>query len=525
MIYDSFLDFTSDNFLEIGTFQIKWYAVCILTGVILAAILGVREAKKFGIAPNLILDGVLICVPLAIIGARLYYVFTSWADFDKGNFVDTFLAIIGFTDNGTFELAGLAINGGILVALIFVPVYCKIRKINVFHVFDLLAPGLLIGQICGRWGNFFNQEAHGPNILERPSWLLNLVPDFIMDRMTFRSKVYDSALGDYIYKTATWHPTFFYEAIWNLIALVIILISRRKNKHQRVGDSVAFYLLWYGLGRALIIEPLRMDPLLFVQSAGPDILFNRVNVVINLVLAVIGLVWLILKHIKFKEPFYIEVQKEIKEKKIDGVIVRLEETLVSTSRLVANAYYYTAKEKMDVDLTDEQIKELMLKSPGEYFKDEESFNYYLEYFYSHLNQLEVVLNVKDFFKTLFKHDYKVSVVTSYNKEFAEYVLDLLNITSYVSVIIDKDVKINITSSDSEIVKSPVINPVEYGFEAIKEAKNILVISSLAADISLANSKNVTSCLVYYGSEIDNAMEYNPTHVINKADQLDNIIIE
>ena len=509
MIYNSFLDFTSDNFLEIGTFQIKWYAICILTGIILAAILGVREAKKFGISPNLILDGVLICVPLAIIGARLYYVFTSWSSFDKGNFVDTFLAIIGFS-NGEFKLEGLAINGGILVALIFVPVYCKIRKINVFHVFDLLAPGLLIGQICGRWGNFFNQEAHGPSIVDRPSWLINLVPEFIMNNMTFSSNVYDSTIQDYVWRTATWHPTFFYEAMWNLIALVIILVSRRKNKKQRVGDSIAFYLMWYGLGRGLIIEPLRMDPLLFVKSIGPDMLFNRVNVVINLLLAVIGLVWLILKHTKFKEPFYIEVQKEIKEKKIDGVIVRLDETLVTANRLIANAYYYTAKEKMGIELTDEEIEELMLKSPKEYFQDETAYNYYLEYFNSHLNQLQVVLDVKGFFKTLFKHDYKVAVVTNYSKEFAEYVLELLNITTYVSIIVDKDL--------SE-------NPMEYAFETTKEAKNILVISSFASDINLANSKNSASCLVYYGKEIDSAMEEGPQHVINKAEQLDYIIIE
>ena len=502
MINNSFLDFNSENFLEIGTFQIKWYAVCILTGIILAAILGVREAKKFGISPNLILDGVLICVPLAIIGARLYYVFTSWGDFDKGNFVDTFLAIIGFTDNGTFELAGLAINGGILVALIFVPLYCKIRKINVFHVFDLLAPGLLIGQICGRWGNFFNQEAHGPAITEATSWITNIIPDFIMNRMHF----YDNSLGE----TALWHPTFLYESLWNLIALVLILVSRRKNKHQRVGDSVAFYLLWYGLGRSLIIEPLRMDPLLFIESVGPDVMFNRVNIVINLVLAAIGLTWLILKHIKFKEPFYLEVQKEVAENKIDGVIVRIDETLVSVNRLVSNAYYYTAKEKFGIDLTDEEIEELKLKSPKEYFQDEDSYNYYLDYFNSHLNQLQVVIDLRDFFKTLFKHDYKVAVVTSYNKEFAEYVLDLLKITSYVSIIVDKDLN---------------ENQMEYAFETIKEAKNILVISALAKDINLANSNNATSCLVYYGSEIDSAMEENPTHIINKPEQLSYIIIE
>ena len=507
MINNSFLDFESKYFLEIGDFKVAWYAVCILTGIILAAVLGVREAKKFGISSNIILDGVLICVPLAILGARLYYVFTSWGNFtaydSNGNFDiwNTFLAIIGFS-NGKFELAGLAINGGIIVALIFVVIYCKVRKINVFHVFDLLAPGLLIGQICGRWGNFFNQEAHGPEITEATSWITNFIPEFIMDRMYF----FDDSLG----KTALWHPTFLYESLWNLIALVIILISRRKNKYQRVGDTIAFYLIWYGLGRSCIIEPLRMDPLLFIESVGPDVLFNRVNVVINLLLAAAGVLWLILKHTKFKEPFYIEVQKEIKENKIDGVIFRIDETMVSVVRLLENAYYYTAKEKLDIELSDEELRELTKLNPKEYFNSEEAFDYFNEYFNSHLNQMEVVLGCRDFFKTLFTHDYKVCVVTDYSKDFAEYVLDGLKITTYVSVIIDKGL-----SSE----------PIKEAFNAVSDAKNILVISSLVKDIEEANSKNAKSCLVYYGNEIDLAMEESPSYVINKTEQLNNIIIE
>ena len=507
MIINSILEFHEES-LSIFGLSIQYYALCILTGVILASILGVREAKKFGIAPSLILDGVLICVPLAIIGARLYYVFTSWEDFVEPDLWSTFLAIIGFR-NGTFELRGLAINGGILVAMIFVPVYCKIRKINVFHVFDLLAPGLLIGQICGRWGNFFNHEAHGPSIADKPSWLLNLVPDFIMNNMTFKSEVYDSVTQTEVWITRTWHPTFFYEAMWNLIAFIIILVSRRINKKQRVGDSVAFYLLWYGLGRSLIIEPLRMDPLLFVPSLGPDFWYNRVNIVINLVLALVGLVWLILKHTVFKEPYYIEVQKEIKENKIDGVICRLDETIVTMKRLISNAYYYTAKEKLGIELSDEESMNLVGTDPKEYFKDEEAYQYYLEYFNSHLNQMEIVLDVKDFFKTLFKHDYKVAVISNYSKEVMEYMLEILKITSYVSVLIDKDL---------------ASNQIEYAFNIINDAKHILVISSLVNDIEYALKQNADTCLVYYGF-VDESMELGPKHVINKPDELNYIIIE
>ena len=167
MILNSFLDFDSSYFLQIGNFGITWYAVCILTGVIFVAILGVRESKKFGIAPTLILDGVLICVPLAIVGARLYYVFTSWSEFyDPESVKDTILAILGYSEANGFQLAGLAINGGIFVAIAFVIIYCYKRKMNTLVIFDQLAPGLLIGQICGRWGNFFNQEAHGPAMSE-----------------------------------------------------------------------------------------------------------------------------------------------------------------------------------------------------------------------------------------------------------------------------------------------------------------------------------------------------------------------
>ena len=218
MILNSFLDFGSKYFLEIGNLKIAWYAICILTGIILACVLGVREAKKFGISSNIILDGVLICVPLAIVGARLYYVFTSWDKFYiSGDFVGTLLKIIGYSESEGFKLEGLAINGGIIVAILFVIIYCKVRKVNVFQIFDLLAPGLLIGQICGRWGNFFNQEAHGPAITASTEWITNFIPSFIMDKMYF----YDGSLGE----TALWHPTFLYESTWNLIALILILVS------------------------------------------------------------------------------------------------------------------------------------------------------------------------------------------------------------------------------------------------------------------------------------------------------------
>lgn len=514
MILNSFLDFSSEYFIKIGNFGITWYAICILTGIVFAAILGVKEAKRFGIATNYILDGVLICVPLAILGARLYYVFTSWSDFcvtdsetDKFLLWETILKIVGFS-NGTFKLAGLAINGGIIVAIIFVIIYCYKRKLKTLAIFDLLAPGLLIGQICGRWGNFFNQEAHGPEISAQTlNWLQYIIPSFILDGMTYA----DPSIGGGV---KTWHPTFLYESLLNTVALVAILVSRRINKKQRLGDSICFYMTWYGLIRGIVIEPLRMDPLLFSQSIGPDVLFNRVNVVMNLVLALIGIIWFILKHTVIKSELYLEYQADIKSKKIDGVVCKLEGTLVLDDRLVKNAYYYTAKEILDKDLSEQTLDELVKNRTKveEFFEGNvECIKYYNDYYKRNLGQLVPTQNCRDFFKKLFVHDYSVAVVSHMDKEFVEYVLNALHIMSYVSVIIDKDITTG--------------NIIEDGIKTMPNAKNILVICDKKEEIETAHKLNAKSCLVYYSDDKDSAMELDPTHVIYKFVELDNVIIE
>ena len=502
MINNSFIE-VSRSTLSIFGLDIAWYALCILTGILLAGIVGIKEAKKFGIAPNLILDGILICVPLAIIGARLYYVFTSWDMFvDHDNVWQTFLNIIGYTEDG-FQLAGLAINGGIIVAITFVIIYCMKRKMNTLVIFDQLAPGLLIGQICGRWGNFFNQEAHGPEITAKTEWVTRFIPDFILEGMYFTDYEISS-------QPKLWHPTFYYESMWNLVGLLTILISRKFNKLQRIGDSICFYLIWYGFGRALIIEPMRMDPLLFNHTVGPDVLFNRVNVVVNLCLAIAGIIWLGLKHFKFKEQFYLQAQAEYKAQKIDGVIIRIDDTLVTVDSLIKNTYYYTAKECMDVELTDEQLEELVNVKPEVYFKDVKAVEYFNKYFMDNLEQTQIVFECKELFKHLFKYNYHIAVATKYSKEYALEILQLLKINTYVSIIVDKDL------AENQITEA---------FKAISNAKNILVITTKANDISVAKENIAETCLIYYGKELDEAMDLDPDYIVNKARDFDIILVD
>ena len=244
---------------EIGStkLEITWYATFILTGILLAAFLSYQEFKKLGWDTEILFDGLLWAVPLAILGTRLYYV-----AFDPTPNYETIWDVLNFTEGG------LAIHGAVIVTIIFLIVFTRIKKISFWALADIVAIGFLIGQIVGRWGNFMNQEAYGPAI--QSDFLINILPNFITNQMTIGSNVH--------------HPTFLYEGIWNFIGLVFLLIARRK-RWFKIGDMIGLYLIWYGLGRGAIIEPLR------TQGAANDALrlFGYpINVYLSLTLFMVG---------------------------------------------------------------------------------------------------------------------------------------------------------------------------------------------------------------------------------------------
>lgn len=279
------------NFLEIGSIVITMYAFCIVTGMIIGTIVSIKEGSKLGIAKDTILDGLLYAIPLGILGARLYYVIFEWDKyFVKGDIMATILKVFKFSEGG------LAITGGIIVAVIFVIVYCRIKKLNYFKIFDLLAPGLLIGQIFGRWGNFFNQEAYG-GIVKNVDFLYTIFPDWIIDHM-------------YIYGEYR-HPTFLYESLWNLFGLLIIFVIRRKFNKIQIGDFLGFYLIWYGFGRSVLIEPYRTDALMM-----GDI---RINVLLPALMVIGGIIYLLVKHIKFPQPLYVEEINKYTANEVENV--------------------------------------------------------------------------------------------------------------------------------------------------------------------------------------------------------------
>lgn len=269
--------YTYDNrVITIGGRSIVFYSVFIMTGIVVGLTLGLFETERLGMKKEDLTDGFLWIVPVAILGARLWYVIFERGRFWFGGFLPSLLRTIGF-ETGTldfshFGLAGLAIHGAFITAIICAIFYTRKRKIDIFKMLDIVALGFIIAQAFGRWGNFFNQEAHGGIVGGMTNGIANLtieqqynylrytlhIPQFIVNNM-YIIKGYHSLSTEPL--TGFYHPTFFYESMINLVGFGIMLILRRIKKIH-FGELLSFYLIWYG-GLRIFIEMMRTDPLEF----------------------------------------------------------------------------------------------------------------------------------------------------------------------------------------------------------------------------------------------------------------------
>ncbi|GGG67797.1 prolipoprotein diacylglyceryl transferase [Paenibacillus radicis (ex Gao et al. 2016)] len=234
---------------SIGTLDVRWYGIILGTAALVGLLLAVQEGKRFGIKPDFFMDLLLLGVPSAVIGARIYYVAFKWDDY-KNNLLDVFKIWNG----------GIAIYGALIGAFICGYFYFRYKGYSFWRLVDICAPSLLAGQMIGRWGNFMNQEAYGGVVEE--SFLRDTLhlPNFIVNQMNIN--------GEGIYH----HPAFLYESIWSLVGIAILFILRRQ-KFLRAGELVASYFIWYSIGR-FFIEALRTDSLAF---QGPAWLASLVN--------------------------------------------------------------------------------------------------------------------------------------------------------------------------------------------------------------------------------------------------------
>jgi len=255
-----------------GPITIYWYSVTMLLAVLTGIYLSLRESKKQEMY-SFISDLITYVIIFGIIGARLYYVIFNF-DTYKYDLLSIFKIWEG----------GIAIYGAIIGGFIAIIYLAKKRNQSVIKTTDIIAPGLILAQAIGRWGNFFNSEAHGGVVTHEFLKSLHL-PNFIIEGMYINGSYY--------------HPTFLYESIWCIIGFIILIIIRKLTDRKN-GITTYSYFIWYGFGR-FIIEGVRTDSL-YLRNF-------RISQIVSIILIIIGIIGIILSNIKCKEKIKLNKTK------------------------------------------------------------------------------------------------------------------------------------------------------------------------------------------------------------------------
>ncbi len=231
-------------------FEVYWYGVIITLGIVFAFLYTAFRGKYEGVIFDNVTDVALWTVVSGVVGARLYYVLTS-----LDHYIPEPFDLLDFLKNVVnLRKGGLAIYGGIIGGALAIVVITRVKKINPLKFLDMTGPGVMIGQLMGRWGNFFNGEAFGAQVSEgHPLYFLRmgLISDNTISDFGTREMVYV-------------HPTFLYESLWNLCGFLLINALYKKKKFN--GQIFCMYLSWYGFGR-MFIEGLRTDSLYIPGTA------------------------------------------------------------------------------------------------------------------------------------------------------------------------------------------------------------------------------------------------------------------
>ena len=225
----------SISFIELGPFKIHFYALCILTGRIFAIWIANSRLVRWGYQSGLALDVALWTVPIGVIGARIFHVLTHSGDYFYP----------GADVTAVFRIweGGIAIYGGLIGGALGAWIGSKRAGIKFWDFTDAVAPGVLLAQAAGRWGNYFNQELFGqPTTLP---WGLEIDAS-------------NPAFPNGLPAETLFHPTFLYESTWSLIG-VVVLLALDKRFDLRNGAMFGSYLIYYSIGR-LVTENLRIDP-------------------------------------------------------------------------------------------------------------------------------------------------------------------------------------------------------------------------------------------------------------------------
>lgn len=466
--------------LSIGTLRVAWYAIFILTGIIFGTILAYLELVRKKIDPNVLWDGLLIFVPLAIVGARFWYVI-----FNLDRYANNPIEMIYITEGG------LGIHGAIIAVFIGLIIFTKIKKVNYFYMLDLIGPGFLIGQTMGRWGNFMNRELYGPAV-DNLDWL----PSFIKDNL-FINNAYRQ-------------PTFLYESAWNLVGLILILVFRNK-KFVKLGDVVSFYLVWYGIGR-IPNELLRMQ-------SGVDeplmLLGIPVSIATSVGLILAGVLIFVLKRVLKKD---MNTYEDYGKK---AVLFDLDGTLLDTIDLIYKNTKDTFKEFFpDLVLDEKTLKTFVGPTLEESFswyeKDEVRRQQMIDKYREHNHKNHAIgvptfAHAKEVLESLKTHDYLIGIVSSKKNEFVKLGLEQNGLLGYVDVII---------GSDDTTKHKPDKEPFILALNALSVSPtNAIYVGDHQYDILGARNAGIRSVGVSYSIHYHELLTAKPDYMIDDLEKL------
>lgn len=484
-----------DYAFKLGSLTVKWYAVFILTGIIFASVMAFYEIKKLGIDKDKISTGLLVIIPISILTSRLYYVAF---DPDKAGY-DSFRAVIDITKGG------LSIHGAFIGAVLSAIIFKKWLKYSLFEVLDLIVVGFLIGQIFGRWGNFFNQEAHGGLISEVGGYVPKGIAPFIWHQMKFENGIAQSSW---------FHPTFLYEIFFNFLLLMSFLIYRR-IRVLKVGDMFCIYLFYYSLMRGFIIEPLRTDQLMVggvaVNTWPQFIVYCSISVLVYVLRRVIA------KKKNQKIPYYYDVAKcdLANESGINTVLFDLDGTILDTEKIIRDCYKKVFIKNFNKDdlSEDEYISFLgptLYESFKKYTSDEDLIDKSISDYRNYMMEVHNKDNVKAFkfakalIYILKSKGYKLGIVSSKKGTIVIDGLKLMGVYELFDVVVFQE---------STKLKKPNPDPVNYAIKMLNIKKeNAIFVGDNQSDIKAANLAKIRSVLVAYSKNLSKGLLENPTNV-------------
>lgn len=256
-------------FIDLGFIEIYWYSITMLLAIVLGSILFYNTLRKKNVSEIDITNMLFYAILFGILGARIYYCI-----FNLDYYLKYPIEILEVWNGG------LAIHGAILGGFLAILIYSKKHKINILKITDAASFSLIIAQAIGRWGNFFNGEAHGGvTTLENLKSLF--IPNFIIKGMYIEGNYY--------------LPTFYFEFIWNVLGFIVLYLTYKKYKNLKQGMLTGMYLMWYSFGR-FFIEGLRTDSLMI----------SNISLVILIGLFILGVLYMLYKRLnKINKKVYL----------------------------------------------------------------------------------------------------------------------------------------------------------------------------------------------------------------------------